>query len=416
MKPKPMKLSRRTMLATSLATGATLTAGRARAADDTIRIGVLTDLSGVYRDVTGPTSVLCVRQAVAEFTRDNPGIKVEVLEADHLNKADVGLSVARSWFDRDGVDAITDVGNSAVAIALNAVTQDKDKIQLNTSAGTSDLTGKYCSPNLIHWTYDTWNLSHTIASLTVKAGGDRWFFVTADYNFGKSIQENTEALLGPSGGKTVGSAAYPFPGTTDFSSYLLAAGASGANVIAFANAGDDLVNCVKQSQEFGLTRGNAKLIGMVGSVTAAVGAGLQTMQGIYFSETYYWDLNDRTRSFMARIKPRLPANVLPNAVHAGNYAATLHYLKTVKQLGVARAKASGRATVEAMKAMPTDDDCFGAGQIRADGRKIHATYLFQIKTPAESKGPFDVYKVAGVTPTDQAFRPLSAGGCSLVKA
>ena len=353
---------------------------------------------------------------MAEFTRDNPEIKIEVLEADHLNKADVGLSIARSWFDRDGVDVVTDIGNSAVAIALNAVTQDKDKIQLNTSAGSSDLTGKYCSPNLIHWTYDTWNLSHTIASLTVKAGGDRWFFVTADYNFGKTIQENTEALLRSAGGKTVGSVAYPFPGTTDFSSYLLSAGASGANVIAFANAGDDLVNCIKQSQEFGLTRGSTKLIGMVGSVTAVVASGLQAMQGIYFAETFYWDLNDRTRAFMSRIKPHLPPGVLPNNVHAGNYAATMHYLKTVKQQGVAKAKVSGRAMVEAMKAMPTDDDCFGQGMIRADGRKIHPTYLFQVKAPAESRGPGDVYKVAGVTPADQAFRPMKDGGCALVKA
>lgn len=409
-----MNLSRRTIIASGAAT--VLATGRPRAAENTIRIGVLTDLSGTYRDVTGPTSVLCVRQAVAEFSRDNPGIKIEVIAADHQNKPDIGLGITRAWFDNGDVDVVTDIGNSAVAIGLTAVTQDKDKIQLNTAAGTSDLTGKYCSPNLIHWTYDTWNLSHTIASLTVKDGGDRWFFITADYNFGKSIQENTTGMLPGAGGKLVGSVAYPFPGTTDFSSYLLAAGASGANVIAFANAGDDLLNCIKQAQEFDLPRGGRRLVGMVGSVTAAIGGGLQTMQGIYFAETYYWDLNDRTRSFMARIAPSLPRNVLPAAVHAGNYAATLHYLKAVKQIGVPAAKASGRAVVAVMKQIPTDDDCFGKGEIRADGRKIHPTYLFQIKTPAESKHPFDVYKVAGVTPIGEAFRPLSAGGCRLVPA
>ena len=258
-----MTIRRRSILA---AGAATLVAGRrARAAaDGTLRIGVLTDLSGTYRDVTGPTSVACVRQAVAEFTQANPDIKVEVLVADHQNKPDVGLGIARAWFDRDDVDVVTDVGNSAVAIGLIAVTQDKDKIQLNTSAGSSDLTGKFCSPNLLHWTYDTWNLSHTIATLTVKTGGSKWFFVTADYNFGKSIQANTTSMLADAGGTLVGSVTYPFPTTTDFSSYLLAAGSSGADVIAFANAGDDLLNCIKQAQEFGVTSRGTRLVAMVG--------------------------------------------------------------------------------------------------------------------------------------------------------
>ena len=408
-----MNTSRRSILAAGAASIALR--GRARAAGNPIRIGVLTDLSGTYRDVTGPTSVLCVQQAVAEFTRDHPDIKVEVLAADHQNKPDVGLGIARAWFDQGGVDVVTDVGNSAVAIGLNAVTQDKDKIQLNTSAGSSDLTGKYCSPNLVHWTYDTWNLSHTIASQVVRAGGDRWFFITADYNFGQSIQRNTTELLAAAGGKVAGSVAYPFPGTTDFSSYLLAAGASGANVVAFANAGDDLINCIKQAHEFGLTQGSVKLVGMVGSITAVVASGLEAMQGIYFSENFYWDLNDRTRAFMDRVRPRLPPGVLPNNVHAGNYSATLHYLKTVKLMGVDAARASGRATVAAMKRLPTDDDCFGEGVIRADGRKIHPSYLFQIKTPGESRSTADVYKCIGVTPIGEAFRPLNAGGCPLVQ-
>ena len=407
-----MAIRRRSILAAgaaSLAMG-----GHARAASDIIRIGVLTDLSGTYRDVTGPTSVACVRQAVAEFTRDNPDIKVEVLAADHQNKPDVGLSIARAWFDQGDVDVVTDVGNSAVALGLIAVTQDKDKIQLNTSAGSSDLTGKFCSPNLIHWTYDTWNLSHTIAALTVKTGGSKWFFVTADYNFGKSIQDNTVSMLPEAGGTLVGSVAYPFPTTTDFSSYLLAAANSGADVIAFANAGDDLLNCIKQAQEFGVTRRGTRLVAMVGSVTAAIAGGLPTTQGVYIAENFYWDLNDRTRAFMARITPRLPAGVCPNNVHAGNYSAALHYLRTVKAMGVASAKASGRAAVAAMKATPADDDCFGTTEIRPDGRALHPSYLFQVKTPAESRGPFDVYKLAGTVPADQAFRPMKEGGCRLV--
>ena len=406
-----MAIRRRSILAAGAA--ALVTGRAARAASDTIRIGVLTDLSGTYRDVTGPTSVACVRQAAAEFTRDNPDIKVEVIAADHQNKPDVGLSIARAWFDQSDVDVVTDIGNSAVAIGLIAVTQDKDKIQLNTSAGSSDLTGKFCSPNLVHWTYDTWNLSHTIAALTVESGGSKWFFVTADYNFGKSIQGNTVGMLADAGGTLVGSVAYPFPTTTDFSSYLLAASHSGADVIAFANAGDDLLNCIKQAQEFGITARGTRLVAMVGSVTAAIAGGLQTTQGVYIAENFYWDQNDRTRAFMARVTPRLPAGVCPNAVHAGNYSATLHYLRTVKAMGVGAAKASGRAAVAAMKTLPCDDDCFGRSEIRADGRVLHPSYLFQVKTPAESRSPFDVYKPAGTIPMDQAFRPLKDGGCKL---
>jgi branched-chain amino acid transport system substrate-binding protein len=381
---------------------------------DAIKIGVLTDLSGNYRDVTGPTSVACAQLAVDEFAAANPGIKVQLLTGDHLNKPDVAASVARQWYDRDGVDVITDVGNSAAAIAVTTIAQEKDKIQLNSAAGSSELTGKYCSPNLIHWTYDTWALAHTMVKALVAQGGDKWYFVTADYTFGHSIQNDTTALLIAAGGKAMGSSAYPFPGTTDFSSYLLAAQASGANVLAFANAGDDLINCVKQSREFGLTGGNLKLAAMVGSITAVTGAGLETMQDVNLSETFYWDENDRTRAFMARIKPRLPAGVYPNEVHAGVYSAVGHYLKTVKAVGVAKAKESGRAMVAAMKAIPTDDDCFGAGSIRADGRTIHPCYLFRVKRPADSHYPGDFLATLATIPTDDAFRPMSEGGCPTV--
>jgi len=380
-----------------------------------VRIGVLTDLSGNYRDVTGPTSVACAQLAVYEFTAANPGIKVELTSGDHLNKPDVAAGIARQWYDRDGIDVITDVGNSAAAIALTTIAAEKDKIQLNSAAGSSQLTGKYCSPNLIHWTYDTWNLAHTMVKAIVASGGNAWYFITADYAFGHAIQNDTTALLAAQGGKVVGSSAYPFPGTTDFSSYLLAAKASGANVLAFANAGDDLINCVKQCREFGLASG-LTMAAMVGSITAVTGAGLETMQDVNLAECFYWDQNDRSRAFMARIKPRLPAGVFPNEVHAGAYAAVAHYLKTVKAMGPDKAKQSGRETVAAMKRIPTDDDCFGHGSIRADGRTIHPCYLFKVKTPAASRYPGDDFITLATIPAEEAFRPINEGGCPMIHA
>jgi branched-chain amino acid transport system substrate-binding protein len=408
-----MPASRRAVLSAAIAGAAALPFRRARAqSSDVIKIGVLTDLSGNYRDVTGPTSVICAQLAVDEFTKANPGIKVELISGDHLNKPDVAAGIAREWYDRDGVDVITDVGNSAAAIAVTTVAQEKDKIHLNTSAGSSVLTGKYCSPNQLHWTYDTWNLSHTMVKALVGRGGDKWYFITADYTFGHSIQDDASKLLAGVGGKVVGSSAYPFPQTTEFSSYLLEAKASGANVLAFANAGDDLINCVKQSQEFGIN--GMTMAAMVGSITAVTGVGLETMQNVYLSENFYWDLNERTRAFTARVKPRLPAGVYPNEVHAGTYSAVADYLKIVKEMGAANAKASGRATVAAMKAKPTDDDVFGPGSIRADGRVIHPGYLFRVKTPAQSKYPGDFFETIATVPAEDAFRPLSEGGCAMV--
>jgi branched-chain amino acid transport system substrate-binding protein len=408
-----MPASRRAVLSAAVAGAAALPFRRARAeANDVVKIGVLTDLSGNYRDVTGPTSVICAQLAVDEFTKANPGIKVALISGDHLNKPDVAAGIARQWYDQEGVDVVTDVGNSAAAIAVTTVAQEKDRIHLNTSAGASVLTGKYCSPNQLHWTYDTWNLSHTMVKSIVGRGGDKWYFITADYTFGHSIQDDATKLLAGVGGKAVGSSAYPFPNTTEFSSYLLQAKASGANVLAFANAGDDLINCVKQAQEFGIT--GMTLAAMVGSITAVTGAGLATMQNVYLSENFYWDLNDRTRAFMARVKPRLPAGVYPNQVHAGTYSAVVDYLKIVKAMGPAQAKASGRATIAAMKARPTDDDVFGAGSIRADGRVIHPSYLFRVKTPAQSKYPGDFFETLATVPAEDAFRPLGEGGCAMV--
>ncbi|GGC41690.1 ABC transporter permease [Siccirubricoccus deserti] len=408
-----MRLTRRAALATaaSLLPLPTLLAQTA----EPIRIGVLTDLAGPYRDVTGPTSVACVRQAVEEFTAQNPDIRVEVIVADHQNKPDVGINTVRQWFDQRGVDLVTDVGNSAIALGINPICVEKDRIHLNASAGTSDLTGRACTPNSLHWSYDTWCLSNTSGTALTRMGGDSWYFITADYAFGHAVERDTNRFIEAAGGKMIGASRYPFPQTTDFSAFLLQAQASRAKVLGLAMAGDDLINCVKQAQEFGLTR-SMRLAAIIGSITGVVAAGLPTMQGMYIAETFWWDMDERTRAFTARVRSKLPANVWPNYVHAANYSGVLHYLKAVKEMGVARAKASGREVVAQMKRMPTDDDAFGRGTIREDGRKIHPAYLLQVKKPDESRYPGDVYTLAATVPGEQAFRPLSEGGCPMVRS
>ncbi len=387
---------------------------RARAQDAPIRLGVLNDQSGNYRDDTGPLSVLCVRQAVEEFARLHPEVKAEVLSADHQNKPDIGAGIARRWFDEGGVDAILDVPTSSVALAVNTVCREKNKVYLNSGAATTDLTGAQCSPNTVHWTYDTYMLAKSTGGAMVKAGGDSWFFITADYVFGQQLQRDTARFVQEAGGKVLGARSYPFPETTDFSSLLLQAQASGAKVLGLCNSGTDTVNCIKQAHEFGLTQFMrvAAMLMYDGNVRSV---GLEDSQGLVMTESFYWDLNDRTRMFWERIKPKTPSQP-PNMIQAGCYAATLHYLKTAAALGTAAAKADGRAAVAHMKSMPTDDDCFGAGRIREDGRKLHPSYLMQVKTLAESRGPLDVLKLAATTPADQAFRPMGEGGCSLVKS
>lgn len=412
-----MKLDRRIFLGGALATaGGLWTFGNARAQEaNTIRIGHITDMSGVYRDVEGPTSVACMKQAVEEFVAQNPSFKIETLVADHQNKPDVGLAIIRRWFDENGVDAITNVGNSSVALGAKTLVEGKDKVALITSAGSSDITGKSCSTNTLHWSWDSWCLAHSTATSLVKTGGDKWFFVTADYAFGHAAQADATIFAELAGGKVLGAVRYPYGSTSDFSSYLLQAQASGANVIAFANSGADLLNCLKQAQEFGLTP-KARLAAMVGYITDVLGMGLPVAKGLTLTETFYWDLNDRTRGFMKRIAPKLETGVFPNMSQVGDYSATLHYLKAVKELGVARAKASGRDVIEMMKKMPTDDDCFGKGSIRADGRKIHPAYLFEVKKPEESKSRGDIYKLVSTLPPEQAFRPIADGNCPLIKA
>ncbi|MCK8785347.1 ABC transporter substrate-binding protein [Roseomonas sp. NAR14] len=407
-----MSLNRRALL--GVGTAALLpTRLRAQAAA-TIRIGVITDATGPYRDVAGPTAAACARQAATEFMAANPGVQVEVLMGDHQNKADLGVAIAREWFDRGNVDVLADVSNSAVALACGNIAVQKDKAVLATGTGSSEITGRACNPNTVHWTYDTWCTANATGGGLVRAGGNRWYFITADYAFGKAIQADTTRFVERMGGRVLGSAAYPFPGTTDFSSMLVQAQASGANVIAFANAGADLVNCVKQAGEFGITRRGTKLAAMVGFIQDVHGLGLQAAQGLTLTELFYWDMNDRTRAFTARVKPRLPGGLYPNMSQASAYSATLHYLKMAKEVGFERARASGRAVIEQMKRVPAEDDCFGTTTVRRDGRALHPAYLFEVKKPEESRGPWDYYRLVATIPADQAFRPLNEGGCPMV--
>jgi len=408
-----MQMNRRSLLATGAAIGAVAAFPRLpRAQANTIRIGVLTDMSGTYRDNTGPTSVACTRQAVQEF--GSRGFDVEVIEADHQNKPDVGVNLARQWWDQ-GVDMILDVPTSSVGLAVAAVAREKNKVYVNVGSATADLTGAQCTPNTLHWAYDTWMLAKSNGGAMVKAGGDSWFFITADYAFGHALERDTANFVKAAGGKVLGSVRTPFPGTTDFSAFLLQAQASRAKVIGLANAGSDTANCVKQAAEFGLTRRGVKLASLLLFINDVHGMGLQAAQGLTCTETFYWDLNEKTRAFTQRVLPKTPNNY-PNMIHAGCYSATLHFLKAVADMGVAAAKGPGVEVVNRMKAMPTEDDAFGTGSIRPDGRRLIPSFLFEVKKPEESKGPWDYLKLVQTTPAEEAFRPLSEGSCPLIRA
>lgn len=412
-----MSITRRNILkvAAAAATAPALGAMLARpgySQAQSLKIGVLNDQSGTYRDLSGPGSMQAVRAAVAEM--QGRGVAVEVLFADHQNKPDVGSTIARQWYDRDGVDLIVDVPTSSVALAVASIAKEKNKAYVNSGAGVSDLTGKSCNSNTIHWTYDTWMLAHSTGGALVRAGGDTWFFVTADYAFGHAMERDAGEFIAQQGGKVVGNVRTPFPGTTDFSSYLLQAQQSRAKVIGLVNAGTDTINCIKQAAEFGVARRGTKLAAMLVFISEVHSLGLEVAQGLVLSETFYWDLNDRTRAVSERIG-NIEDSRKPTMVQAGCYAGVLHYLKAVNDMGVAAAKADGRAVVERMKAMPTSDDAFGEGKIREDGRKIHPGYLFEVKKPSESSGPFDYYKLLGSTPAEDAFRPVTAGGCELTR-
>ena len=405
-----MSLTRRSLIASTALAPAM---ARAQSAP-VLRIGCLTDMSGPYKDLAGPGAVAAVHQAIEEYGVSAKGMKVEVLSADHLNKPDVGATVVRQWFDRDGVDLIVEVANSGVALAVAGIAKEKNKAYLNTGAATSDLSGTACNANTIHWVYDTFMLAKSTGGAMVKTGGDTWFFITADYAFGKALQRDTTEFVQSAGGKVMGSVAYPFPGTTDFSSYLLQAQASGAKVLGMANAGTDTINTIKQAAEFGITK-KMRLAGLLLFLTDIHSLGLEIAQGIVLTDSFYWDMNDRARAFSNRLSPKI-GGARPTMIQAGVYSSVLHYLKAVSAMGVDKAKADGAATIAQMKRIPTEDDCFGAGSIREDGRKLHPAYLWEVKKPSESKGPWDYYKPLATTPADQAFRPLDKGGCVLVKS
>ncbi len=388
-----------------------LTAGPAHAqiSDGVIKIGVLNDQSSLYADLTGQGSVLAARMAVEDYGAATKGMKVEVIFADHQNKADVGANIARQWYDADKVDAIVDVPNSAVALAVNQITREKGRALLVSGAASSDLTSKACSPNTIHWTYDTWALANGTGNAIVKTGGDTWFFITADYAFGHALERDTEAVVVKNSGKVLGKVRHPL-NTADFSSFLLQAQASKAKIIGLANAGGDTTNAIKQAAEFGIVRGGQNLAGLLVFLTDVHGLGLQTAQGLIFTESFYWDMNDKTRAWGKKFAER-NRGIHPTMIHAGVYSAVTHYLKTIDALKTD----DGSKVIAKMKETPTDDPLFGKGTIRADGRKIHPVYLVEVKKPAESKYAWDYYKIRATIPASEAFRPIEQGECPLVK-
>jgi branched-chain amino acid transport system substrate-binding protein len=393
------------LAALALATGP----AAAQISDGVIKIGVLNDQSGTYADLAGPGSVVAARMAVEDFGAAKKGMKVEILVADHQNKPDVGSQIARQWFDVDKVDVIVDVPTSSVVLAVNQIAREKNKALLVSTGATSDLTGKACSPNAIHWTYDTWALANGTGSAIVKTGGDTWFFLTADYAFGHALERDTEAVVVKNGGKVLGKVRHPFP-TADFSSFLLQAQASKAKIIGLANAGADTTNAIKQGAEFGIVKGGQQFAGLLVFLTDVNALGLDKAQGLLLTEAFYWDLNDQTRSWSKRFAER-HHQAMPTMAQAGVYSSVLHYLKAVEALK----SDDGPKVIAKMKEMPTDDPVFGKGSIRPDGRKIHPMYLFEVKKPSESKGAWDYYKVRATIPADQAFRPMDQGDCPMVK-
>jgi branched-chain amino acid transport system substrate-binding protein len=384
-------------------------AAPAMAQQVSVKIGVLNDRSGVYADISGVGSEWAAKRAVEDFGAAAKGIKVEVVAADHLNKPDVGANIARQWIDVDKVDAIVDVPTSSVALAVNSLVREKNKVHLNSGAATSDLTGKACSPNTVHWTYDTWALANGTGNAIVKQGGDTWFFLTADYAFGHALERDTAAVVEKAGGKVLGRVRVPFPGT-DFSSFLLQAQSSGAKVIGLANAGGDTINSIKQAAEFGITQGGQSLAGLLIFVTDIHALGLKAAQGLVFTGPWYWNQDDNSREFSKAYFADLKR--MPGYTVAGVYSSVIHYLKAVEALKDA---SDGAKVVAKMKEMPTDDKLMGKGSIRIDGRKIHDMYLFEVKKPEESKAAWDYYKLRATIPAAEAWRPLEEGGCELVK-
>ncbi len=386
--------------------GLALFAGSSFAQDLSVKIGVLNDRSGIYADITGEGSVVAARMAVEDFNAKNPDIKVEVVSADHQNKPDIASNIARQWYDQDGVDAIFDLPTSSTALAVSEVTREKNKVIIVSGGGTSDLTGKNCSPNTIHWTYDTWSLGNGTASALVQKDLKKWFFITADYAFGHALERDTSQLVKAAGGEVLGSVKYPFPGQ-DFSSYLLQAQSSGAQVVALANAGGDFINSMKQASEFGIVAGGQNMAGLLVFITDINALGLEAAQGLNLTEAFYWDLNDNSRAFSDRYEKI--GGKKPGMVQAGVYSSVLHYLEAIKAVGSKDAK----AVVAKLKEAPIQDSLFGTVTVRPDGRAIHDMYLFQVKKPSESKGPWDFYNLVSTIPADKAFRPIEDGGCKM---
>jgi len=392
----------------ALAAAAALT-GAAQAEDITVKLGVLNDMSSLYSDIGGQGSVVAAKMAIADFDPAAHGMKVELINADHLNKPDVGSNIVRQWFDVDHVDAVIDVPTSSVALAVNEVIREKNKVFLVSGAATSDLTGPKCSPNTVHWTYDTWMLANSTGKSIVKTGGNTWFFLTSDYAFGHALERDTKAVVLANGGQVLGGVLHPL-NTQDFSSFLLQAQASKAKIIGLANAGGDTINAIKQGAEFGITAGGQNFAGLLVFINDVQALGLKTAQGLILTETFYWDMNDATRAWTKRWQAERPGK-FPAMTVAGVYAETLHYLKAVAAL---KSAADGKAVVAEMKKLPAEDEVYGKSTVRADGRVLHPAYLFEVKKPSESKYKHDFYHVRATIPADEAFRPLKDGGCPLV--
>jgi branched-chain amino acid transport system substrate-binding protein len=380
-------------------------------AQTNVKIGVLTDMSGLYSGIGGPGSVAAAKLAVQDFDPAAHGMKVDIVVGDHQNKPDIGAGIVRQWYDVDGVDAIVDVPNSGVALAVNEVTREKNKVFLVSNAATSDLTGPKCSPNTVHWTYDTWMLAHGTGGAVVKNGGDTWFFMTADYAFGHALERDTTAVVLAAGGKVLGSVSIPL-NNQDFSAFLLQAQQSKAKIIGLANAGGDTDNSIKQGAEFGITAGGQHFAGLLVFITDVEALGLKVAQGLMLTETWYWDMTDANRAWTKRWQAEMPGK-FPNMSQAGVYAEITHYLKAVAAL---KSAGDGKAVVAKMKEMPTDDPLFGKGMIRADGRTIHPAYVFEVKKPEDSKYPGDDYILRATIPADQAFRPLKDDNCPMINS
>ena len=387
-------------------------ASMASADDKVVKIGVLSDQSGLYADLAGPGSTLAAQMAIEDSGLKAKGWTIDLISGDHQNKPDIGTTIARQWFDVDKVDTIVDVPNSGVALAVNNVVKEKNGVYINSGAATSDLTNAQCTPNTVHWTYDTYMLAHATGQALVKAGGDTWFFLTADYALGAALERDTTAVITANGGKVVGGVKHPL-NTADFSSFLLQAQASKAKIIGLANAGGDTTNSIKQAAEFGIVKGGQKLAALLLFLTDVKAIGLETAQGLNFTETFYWDLNDKTRAFSKRFSEKMKSGAPPTMVQAGVYAGLLHYFKALEALG--GNPHDGAKVVAKMKTIPTDDPLFGKGEVEANGRVTHDAYLFEVKKPSESKGPWDFYKLVGTVPGNQAFTPLDKSTCALLK-